>query len=107
MNEKQEAAERVLALIYEVVDQVNRGRASRDRIDKQPNTVLIGKNGQLDSLGMVNFIIGVEELIEDEYGVQISLVDGTSVNDSSGHLRTIENLNAHIVRTVAEIGKKT
>lgn len=93
----------VLEIIYEAVDQVNKVATIESRVEKQPSTVLLGEKGGLDSLGMVSFIIAVEEGLEAEYDVQISLVEGTSLTDNDSHLQTIGALNVHIRRIVDEM----
>ena len=67
-------------MIYPVVDETrhtNTGRAQAIR--KSPETPLFGKGGVLDSLGLVNFLLAVEERVESEAGAVLTLASETAM----------------------------
>ena len=49
--------ERILRTIFEVVNEVNKMLPEERRLQKSPDTFLAGDSGNLDSLGLINFIV--------------------------------------------------
>jgi acyl carrier protein len=66
---------RLLQLLYEVVDEINQGRAPEVTLGKSPHTVLMGSSGKLDSLGIVNLIVTVEDKVQQTFGRRLNLFD--------------------------------
>ena len=64
---------RVLQSIYAVIDDLNQTRASSSALAKDPATALFGAQSVLDSLGLVNLIVGVEQRIADEQDAALRL----------------------------------
>jgi acyl carrier protein len=50
------------------VDDVNLQLPADGRLEKSLQEVLVGEKSKLDSLGMVNFLVAVEEKLEAELG---------------------------------------
>ena len=72
--------------------------AQKDRnvpIDTSIETHLFGTNG-IDSLDLVNLIVGIEEIIEEETGAVVILVDETSMSAEKNPFETIGSLAAYI-----------
>ncbi len=82
-------------LIYEAIDAVNQQLPAAKRLRKTPGTVIIGAGGILDSLGVVNFVIAVEEKIAAKTGVAVQLLDADMVGSDSP-FRTVESLARYI-----------
>ena len=61
------------------------------------DTKLYGPEGTLDSLAFVNFIVTVEQKIEEKSGVAISLADENVMQDASSRFATIEMLTNYIL----------
>ena len=70
-----ESRERIIDVVYEALDEVNRTRPRARALVKDPRTVLIGDDSSLDSLTLTAFIIAMEEKLERTYGETIGLVD--------------------------------
>lgn len=62
-------------LTRSVLARMNDDLPASDRFSTDPTTVIIGDGGVLDSLGIANFIVGMEEALEDSYGASVSLSD--------------------------------
>lgn len=91
-----ENKEKVIQAIYSAIDEVNRLLPKRLRSDKSPDAVIIGKGGKLDSLGLVNLIVAIEEKIEEEFGVKISLTNEEAMSETNRPLRSIRALTDYI-----------
>ena len=64
------------------------------KLPKSVDTILTGESGKLDSLGLVTFIVAVEERIQNDLGITISLAD--EIGKVDGALRTAETLADYI-----------
>jgi acyl carrier protein len=73
--------EELIGIIYESLDEVNEQLPNDQRIQKSPDTILVGRTGGLDSLGFVNFVASVEEKCAQKYGVTLSLTETSSQED--------------------------
>lgn len=89
-------AEKILAVIYATVDEMNEQLPLAQRLEKDPQTVLFGREGKLDSLGLVNFITEVEQQLEDELEVILSLADEKALSQKRSPFHTIETLSGYI-----------
>jgi len=56
------------------------------------DTVLFGRQGILDSLGLVSFVVAVEQAIEDRFRVQVSLADERAMSQTNSPYRTVGSL---------------
>jgi len=65
------------------------------------DTRLIGKGGAIDSLGLVSLAADLEQRIEQEYGVVVSLLDDTAQSPEGSPFRTVGALAEHIARLLA------
>ena len=67
------------------------------KLEKQDNTVLIGKNSKLDSLGILNFITTTEQKIEEAFNVRISLTENEElIFSENGPLKSLHTLVDYI-----------
>jgi len=55
-------------------------------------STLFGKDGMLDSIGLVSLVVAVEQEIEDKYSVTISLADERALVQASSPYKTIGSL---------------
>lgn len=55
-------------------------------------TRLFGSEGALDSLGLVSLIVGVEQALQDELGVTVSLADEKALSQRHSPYRTVGSL---------------
>ena len=55
-------------------------------------TPLFGAGGILDSMGLVNVVILVEQCISDQHGACITLADRRALSQSKSPFRTVDSL---------------
>jgi len=53
------------------------------------DTPLFGREGFLDSMGLVTLVVAVEQAIEDELGVSVSLADERALSQRTSPYRTV------------------
>lgn len=88
--------EKIKDIVYKAIDKINEGLPESQRLPKLPETCLFGDQGLLDSLGLVNLIVGLEKTLSKETGVFIALAQKRSLKNSINPFSTIGSLIDHI-----------
>lgn len=94
-----------LKIIYDAIDTVNRQQPEPQRLPKSPETVIVGPSGRLDSLGIVNLILAIEDRAHEWTGIPIRLLDEGSLIDDNGPFRDVGAL-ARLLETRAGTSKQ-
>ncbi len=97
--------ERVIEAIFGAVEGVNEQLPEKNQLEKSVDTILFGKSGKLDSLGFVNLIVAVEEKIEEEFGVMLTLADERAMSQKRSPFKSIKTLAGYILQLLEEDGK--
>ena len=94
MDQKQH----VINLIYKAMDDINRFLPAEKRLKKKVDTILWNEEtgGNLDSLGMVNFIVVLEQGISKELGVSLMLADDLIITTGSNPFQSVDILSNNI-----------
>ena len=92
--------ERALGLVYDAIDVVNRQLPAAKRLRKSPDTIIVGVGGSLDSLGVINFVIALEEKVGAAVGASVQLLD----EDMLGEHSPFKNVGA-LTRYIAARGR--
>ena len=100
MIEKQLAHTLVIASLNEAF--VQAGTPAPDHLDAE--TVLVGKDAVLDSLGVVSLIVEIEQRVEAEHGVSVTLANDKAMSQRNSPFRTVGVLTDHLVTMIAEAG---
>jgi hypothetical protein len=87
-----------LSLIYASLDEVNEMIVPERRVEKSPDTALTGADSSLDSLGLINLLVQLEERAVSRYGVSLQLAN--EIGNPSGPFSTVATLTEHIVRMI-------
>ena len=69
-------------------------------VDLTENTVLFGKEGVLDSMGLVTLIVAVEQAIEDRYEKSAGLADEKAMSEAKSPYRSVATLAEYAVREI-------
>jgi acyl carrier protein len=88
--------ERVLELIYDTIDLVNRQLPPAKRLARSPATIIVGTGGSLDSLGIVNFVVALEEKAGDAIGRPLRLLDAELISTENGPFHSVDSLSKHV-----------
>jgi len=83
-------------LIINVVKEINEQLPQEQQLGQSTKTVLFGKDGKLDSLGLVNLLIIIEQNIEDEFDVSFIIADERAMSQKRSPFRTIGTLADYI-----------
>ena len=69
--------------------------------DKE-ETRLFGSGSNLDSFGLVNLLLDVEQRVSEQFGVNISLMDERAMSEKTSPFRTIQTLVKFIETLIGE-----
>lgn len=88
--------EQVLKAIYRAIDEVNLLLAEDAQIHKEETTVLLGDGAVVDSLGLINLIVAVEQCVEIDSGQAVMLTQDDALTQPNGPLQTVGSLANHV-----------
>jgi hypothetical protein len=86
----------VLRVVYKALDELNLQRPRNQRISPSPNSILFGENGDLNSLELSNFIVLMEQMVQEMFRTEIDLTEDDPFSLEHGHMRTVDSLTSHI-----------
>lgn len=90
----------IINLIYESIDEIN--EQNEISISKEPSARLFGKESDLDSLGLVNLIVSIEESVNESFDTSISIADEKAMSQKHSPFRTVDTLAEYIVLLINE-----
>lgn len=94
-----ELRDKLLQAVYDVIDEFNKELIPRKRLDKSPETILLGHGANLDSMEVFNFIIIFEAYLENAFKTNISLAD----EELWDHLENIYGFVEHVHSRIKKI----
>lgn len=83
---------KALDIVYAAVDVVNEQIVDGPKIPKSPDTILLGDDGVIDSLTLVNLVVAIEDHLASKQGVSVTLVDEETFSSEDQPLRSIQSL---------------
>jgi len=89
-------------ILYPIVDEAQTSIDTAKDLQKTPDATLFGSSA-LDSMGLVRFIVMVEERIEDELDVTVTLASEKAMSRKRSPFRTLQALADFIDECVAEL----
>ncbi len=87
----------VLRCIYDAVRCANDLRAPENHLVCEEATVLYGREGGLDSLGLVSLILDVEAAVNAQTGRNVVLADERALAQRRSPFRSVESLADYVV----------
>lgn len=94
--------EKVIEIIYSSAKELDAEVVSAIDFSGGESTPLYGKEGNLDSISLVNLIVGVETGIEDEFGKYITIADERAMSQESSPFRTVGSLADYVTQLLKE-----
>jgi acyl carrier protein len=89
--------EEIIQLVYDAIDEAALNREEGTTLEKSPDTVLFGKSGVFDSMGLVNLIVAVEQRIQDKFDKALALADENALSQKKNPFATIDSLADYIL----------
>jgi acyl carrier protein len=94
----------VVLVVFEAIDEIN--PTLQGKLAKSPDTVLFGKGGSLDSIGLVILVVTLEQLLEERFGVALTLADERAVSQKSSPFRTVRTLAEYVHAQLGESARR-
>ena len=92
--------EEVLRCVYATADEINQTLPSSKQVGKTPETQLFGHGSVLDSLGLVNFIVALEQRLTVELGTSVVLADDRAMSRKTSPFRSVQTLTDYILELI-------
>src|SRR5882757_8288726 len=97
MIDRNAVLEMVLSALRDAVDQ-NSGDAS----GVTDETVIVGPEAVIDSIGVVSLIVDIEQRLEMEHEISVTLANDRAMSQRNSPFRTAAVLADHILTTASE-----
>ena len=88
-------------IIFDAIEMANNAREDDKQIPVSAETELYGTGGQLDSMGLVSFLVDIEESFQDN-DINISLSDERAMSQSRSPFRNVQSLTDYIAALIKE-----
>lgn len=72
---------RITETVFSAIDEVNGQLPQESQVGKSVDTMLIGVQGSLDSMGFVFLIVATEQKIVEKFGIKVTLIDDGTFRD--------------------------
>lgn len=99
--------DRLFALVTEAVRELNETRDDKIPTDDLWNIGLYGETGVFDSMHLVSFLALVEEKIEDEFDLEVSLTSEKAVSQRVSPFSSISRLIDFTEAEIRLVGAET
>ena len=94
--------EAVKQLVLNALKELNEQLDANKQPEVTENTVLFGRGSRLDSLGLVNLIVLVEEKANETFGASITLADERAMSQAQSPFRTVQSLSDYLLMLLKE-----
>ena len=94
---------KVIKTILETINEYNDGLSKNDQISSNLDSSIYGGSSNLDSMGLVSFIVGLEQSIEDKFDQSISLADEKAMSQKSSPYKNINSLADYILKLLVKV----
>ena len=92
--------EQIKELVFNAIDELNQQMKSDEQMDKSEMLVLFGPSATLDSLGFINLITTIEENIEDELDLMVTIIDEKAMSREDSPFLTVGTLIEYLLELV-------
>ena len=86
---------KIKASIVECINNLNNSLIESEKISIDPDHVLFGNGSSLDSMGLLNLLMDLEERLDDQ-GIRITILDDHALSQKNSPFRTISTLAEYI-----------
>jgi len=98
MSDKREI---ITAIVSSAIDEINLDLVNK-KISKLSDSEIYGHKDLLDSFELVNFIVLIEEKIEDKLSITVSLTDDRALSQDYSPFGTVGTLIDYVTTSVNE-----
>ena len=96
--------QKIQEIIFDAVEELNEQLEKENQLPKSTDTVLFGKEGMLDSLGLVTLLVAIEQRLEDEFDVSVTIADEKAMSMKRSPFYSIGTLSDYIHELIQSSG---
>jgi acyl carrier protein len=90
----------ILAIVYAALDDIDAQSLQEKPVEKTAEAPLLGSDGGVDSLTIVNLVVAIEERIQTEMGKTVVLVDEDNLTLQEHPFRTVGTLAEYVEKII-------
>ena len=94
---------KALEIVINTIKELNLNREANKQIVPHADTSLFGPLGVLDSLGLVELIVAIEDSVYKDLGIAISLANVKAISLKNSPFKSIQTLSLYLSDVVKEI----
>ena len=94
--------ENIEQMIYSSLDEVLSELNLKNEFKKEIKTELYSGNGLLDSLGLVTFLVSLEQKINDTYNTNITIASDKAMSMKNSPFSTVKSLSNYLQNLIKE-----
>ena len=87
-------------IIFESIKELNLQLPSERQLTTSMDTILFGNGAKLDSLGLVTLLVIIEQNIEDEYNIVLTIADEKAMSQKNSPFRTVKSLKEYLAKLI-------
>ena len=92
----------IIKIIFESIDDINNGQSEDLKIEKSLEAQLYGRGGKVDSLGLVNLMVSIEQNIEDKLDRNITIASEKAMSLKNSPFVNVNSLANYIETLLTE-----
>ena len=94
--------DKIVKAVFASIDEVNLMLPKDKQVEKSMAVMLFGSNSTLDSLGLVNLIVAVEQEVEEEFGISLVLADERAMRRKQNPFSSIATLVDYVYEMISQ-----
>jgi len=83
-------------LIFESLEDIVNQTGIKLKISNRKDTPIFGNPSKLDSLGLVTFLIELEQKLEDSFGVEMTIANEKAMSQKNSPFKNVYTLREYI-----------
>lgn len=88
--------DKLVEIIFASIDEANEARPRADRLRRERDEVLVGASSRVDSLTLLNVVMGVEERANEAFDASLDLASLLTLAPATSPLRTVATFAAYL-----------
>lgn len=88
--------EEIKTIVFEALSELNYEKST----DKNSDMYLFGEKGFLDSMGLVNLVVIIEEKLQDQFNINLLLVNEKAMSQKHSPFRSVDSLTSYIANAL-------